>query len=246
MSHPGDSTPHAEFGATYWEERYRSGEATRPHQPSPSLVAEASELVPGRALDAGCGRGADVIWLETRGWHVTALDVSGTVLGRAREAANAAGEDVAGRIDWMRADLTAWEPGERRFDLVTSHYVHVPGPATGIFGRLAAWVAPGGTLLVCGHDDRPRTEPAAHTGADHGGHRSAGGARPGAEPGHQHVHPPGARIRTDQVTVALPADRWEILVAESRTHTVARPVGAGAVTLHDVVVRARRTGMPRR
>ncbi|MDX6215292.1 MAG: hypothetical protein QOG99_876 [Frankiales bacterium] len=144
--------PDGEFGAEYWEDRYRRGEPTSLQRPSPSLVDETGGLSPGQALDAGCGSGADSIWLASRGWHVTALDVSATALAHARKTARAAGEDIADRIEWVHADLTDWDPGERRFDLVTSHYVHVPGPAEDLFGRLASWVAPGGTLLVVGHD----------------------------------------------------------------------------------------------
>ena len=206
-----------EFGAAYWEERYRGGEGATRHDPSPSLVAEASGLAAGTALDAGCGRGADAVWLGARGWRVTAVDVSPAALGHGQQAARAAGPGVAERIAWVHADLGDWEPGER-FDLVTSHYVHVPGSAEDLFGRLASWVAPGGTLLVVGHD---------------------GG------PGHGQPHPPGSQVRARQVTSALAGGSWEVLVAESRTHTVQRPGGAGAVTLHDVVVRARRTAAGR-
>lgn len=213
-----DRTEPGEFGAVYWEDRYRAGEGGGRSAPSPSLVAEAAGLAPGLALDAGCGRGADSLWLAARGWQVVAVDVSDTALAGARESAEAAGRDVADRIEWVRADLTAWAPGGRRFDLVTSHYVHVPGAAEDLFRRLASWVAPGGTLLVVGHDDEAGTDP-GHDG---------------------HAHPPGARIRAAQVTAALPDDQWEVVVAESRTRTVERPGGAGAVTFHDVVVRARR------
>ena len=62
---------------------------------------------------------------------------------------------AAARITWTAADLTGWEPTSR-FDLVTSHYVHVPGPPEALFARLASWVAPGGTLLVVGHGHAER------------------------------------------------------------------------------------------
>lgn len=215
MSRSEDPVAHGRFGAGYWEGRYRDGEGAGRRDPSPSLVTEAGALPPGRALDAGCGRGADAVWLASRGWHVTAVDVSGTAVSRASEDASAAGREVAERIEWVRADLTTWEPGERAFDLVTSHYVHAPGTAEDLFRRLASWVAPGGTLLVVGHGD------------------SAGRA---------HAHAPGSQLRAAQVTAALPGDRWEIVVAEARTHVVQGPDGAGAVALADVVVRARRTG----
>lgn len=218
MTRPEDPEPAGEFGAEYWEGRYRSGDPTSLQDPSPSLVDETRGLPPGQALDAGCGSGADAIWLAARGWQVTALDVSATALAQADQTARSAGQDVAERIEWVHADLTDWDPGERRFDLVTSHYVHVPGPAEELFGRLASWVAPGGTLLVVGHS--------------HGGDR--------------HAHPRGAQVRTEQVTAGLPEDQWEVIVAEARTQTVRHPADQSAVTLHDSVVHARRKGRSRR
>lgn len=44
-----------EFGKAYWEERYRGHAAAYDGRPNPQLVAEAGELAPGTALDAGCG-----------------------------------------------------------------------------------------------------------------------------------------------------------------------------------------------
>jgi len=212
---PDDPTADPEFGPEYWEDRYRNGESTSLRDPSPSLVEETAELPPGRALDAGCGGGTDAIWLASRGWRVTAVDVSETALARARETGHAAGAVIAERIEWVHADLADWTPGEQRFDLVTSAYVHVPGPADELFRRLASWVAPRGTLLIVGHDN---------------------------DGGHGHAHPRDAQVRTEQVTAGLPADQWEIVVAESRTRTATQPGGAADATLHDAVVRARRTG----
>jgi len=217
MTGPDEPTAYEEFGAAYWEDRYRSGEGTSKHDPSPSLVTETSGLTPGRALDAGCGVGGDALWLAAHGWQVTAVDISLTALEQGRRAAQAAGPAFAERIEWVHGDLTTRDPGQREFDLVSSHHVHVPGPPELLFRRLASWVQPGGTLLVVGHD---------------GGH--------GHQHGHGHAHPPGAQVRAAQIVSGLPEDQWDVVVAESRTHTVQRPDGGGPVTLDDVVVRARR------
>lgn len=195
MSDAQDRPRSDDFGAEYWEDRYQAVGPRIPHDPSPSLVAETAGLPPGRALDAGCGPGADALWLAARGWHVTAVDVSATAIARARDRAQAAGDEVAARIEWIHADLTTWNTGDRRFNLVTSHYVHAPGPAEDLFGRLASWVAPGGTLLVVGHASGPGTGPDDH---NHG--RGDDG---------DHAHPPG--IRPEQVTAGLPQDQGTFL-----------------------------------
>jgi 2-polyprenyl-3-methyl-5-hydroxy-6-metoxy-1,4-benzoquinol methylase len=145
-----------EFSKAFWEERYRGDTAGHPghtaghnRQPSPHLVAETCDLTPGTALDAGCGAGANAIWLASQGWRVTAVDIASNALRRAREQAEVVG--VATRVDWVEADLTSWTPATEQFDLVCAHYVHPAGSHEALLRRLAASVAPGGTLLIVDH-----------------------------------------------------------------------------------------------
>ncbi len=81
----------AMFEEQAWEERYRASPAVWSGNPNPQLVAEATDLPAGRALDIGSGEGADTIWLAARGWQVTALDFSRVALERAAGHAEAAG-----------------------------------------------------------------------------------------------------------------------------------------------------------
>ena len=117
-------------------------------RPNPTLVAEVGELPPRTALDAGAGEGGDACWLAAQGWQVTALDFSAAALHRVAEHAAAAGVEVTG----LQLDLTR-QPVPGRFDLVTSHYLQLPRDRREVaFGHLADAVAPGGTLLIVGHD----------------------------------------------------------------------------------------------
>ncbi|WP_377267004.1 class I SAM-dependent methyltransferase [Peterkaempfera sp. SMS 1(5)a] len=219
----------AAFGREFWEERYRGHPAGHSPQPSPQLLAETGELTPGRALDAGCGEGANALWLASHGWQVTAVDIAAAALGRAREHAEQADADAAGRIDWVRADLTAWAPAEEHFDLVTAHYVHPAAAGDALLHRLAASVAPGGTLLVVGH--HPSEE---HSAESHG-------------------RPPEAHVTAEEAAASLDPGRWEIVVAEVRSRPAAGPHPHGdghghghgrshghGMTLRDAVLRARR------
>ncbi|WP_409491509.1 class I SAM-dependent methyltransferase [Amycolatopsis sp. cmx-11-12] len=130
------------FDKDYWEEHWRQNGAGSP--PNPYLAREIGDLVPGTALDAGCGEGAEAIWLASRGWRVTAVDISAAALARAAE------RGTPERLRWVEADLGNWTP-ETTFDLVTTHYAHPAMPQLEFYDRVAHWVAPGGTLLVVGH-----------------------------------------------------------------------------------------------
>ncbi|MFJ1746953.1 class I SAM-dependent methyltransferase [Streptomyces sp. NPDC088116] len=205
-----------EFTRAFWEERY-SGHGTRhDRRPNPQLVTEAGDLAPGTALDAGCGEGADAIWLASRGWRVTAVDIAAAALRHGQACAEALGADVAGRIDFQVADLTDWTPPEDHFDLVSTHYVHPAASRQALFRRLAASVAPGGTLLVVGHHPSDPHAAASHDCA------------------------PQVHFTADEVAADLDPDRWDIRVAEARTRTVTFP-GGREVTMRDAVLRALRS-----
>jgi SAM-dependent methyltransferase len=185
------------FDRSSWERRWarvlrESPEMVASRPPNPYLLAEVGDVQPGIALDAGCGHGSEAIWLATAGWQVTAVDFSATALDFGRSTAEAAGRDVAARIEWVEGDLGTWSPPRGRFDLVHCLYVHVAGSVVDLVRRLGSGVAPGGTLLLVGH--RP-VDPA--TGA------------PTPAAGQVQVSVPEA-------LEALDASEWNILVAEDR------------------------------
>ena len=205
-------TPDTGSDAGSWEERYRSSSGVWSGRPNAQLVTEASGLPPGAALDLGCGEGADVVWLASRGWQVTGVDWSPTALDRA--AAHAAEAGVADRVEWVVADLAGWVPPTARYDLVSAHFLHpTAAERPGLLARLTAAVAPGGTLLWVGND---WSEGRAVWGAD--------------------------RFATPAELVAeLDPEAWEVLVAEERLRPALVHEGdVHAVT--DVVLRARRRG----
>ena len=137
------------FDRAYWEERYGAPGLTWSGAPNAVLVKEVAGLTPGRALDIGSGEGGDSIWLASRGWAVTGVDISQNALDKA--AARAA--SVGAEISWEQHDLSEWMPPPASFDLVTSHFMHLPATLRRpLFRALAVAVAPGGTLLIVGHD----------------------------------------------------------------------------------------------
>lgn len=143
--------------AAAWDERYRTWTDLPVAEPNAVLVDEADRLVPGRALDVGCGIGTEAIWLARHGWTVTALDVSQVVLDRAANRA----ADAGVQVQWRRGRLEDLSP--HGFDLVSAHYPALRRSADGDAEKaLLGAVAPGGTLLVVHHADVDAEAAKAH------------------------------------------------------------------------------------
>lgn len=132
-----------------WDRRYSSVENLWSAKPNRFVVAEVGELAPGRALDLACGEGQNGIWLATLGWEVTGVDYSEVAIAKARARA----EDDGLTADFVCADLVEYEPSHGSYDLVLLLYLHIPSNERRLVHRKAAKaVAPGGTLLLVGHD----------------------------------------------------------------------------------------------
>ena len=156
-----------------WDARYSEREGAKwSGQPNGRLVAEVADRTPGRALDVGCGEGADAIWLARRGWTVTAIDISEVAIYRAREAGELAGVTV----EWIYGDALQPPFLARSFDLVSMQYPALPKAAgEAAVRRLLDTVRPGGLVLAVYHDldDEHRehmksrgVDPADYFGAD--------------------------------------------------------------------------------
>ena len=199
------------FEAPGWEERYSGEQKMWSGDPNPQLVAEVSALLPGTALDVGCGEGGDVIWLAQQGWTVTGADFSAN--GLARAAAHAQEAGVAERTQWWQVDARTFSAEGRAYDLVATHFLHPPaGGMVEVTRRLADAVAPGGHLLVVGH------APSEVFTQLNAGHHAA-------------------MFLAKDLLPALP-DGFEVLVAEQRPRTVTRD--GVTVDIDDSTLLARR------
>jgi SAM-dependent methyltransferase len=206
----------AMFERAAWEERYQSKPAIWSGNPNVQLVAEASDLKPGRALDVGSGEGADAVWLAARGWQVTGIDIAQTALDRAAAHADAAGPEVAERISWHQVDLRHDAVPAGPYDLVSVHFMHLPvAERTALYARLADAVAVGGTLLIVGH---------------HPSDLRSGAHRP---------HFPDMMFTAEQLAADLDPADWDVLVTDTRPRTATGHEGE-TVTINDAVLVARR------
>jgi SAM-dependent methyltransferase len=203
------------FGADFWDERYRSAGRVWSGKPNPQLVAEVAGLTPGRALDVGCGEGADAVWLAGAGWTVVAADLSAVALERAAAHARDAGPAVAARIEWRQADLLAQPPEPGCYDLVSAQFIQLPlEPRTALFAALAAAVRDGGMFLVVGH---------------HPSDLDTGVPRP----------PMPELFYGPEEIAGLLDGSWTVRSCEARPRPATTPDGA-EVTIHDTVLAALR------
>ncbi|WP_405607154.1 class I SAM-dependent methyltransferase [Streptomyces sp. NBC_01508] len=197
-----DNSTDSPANEEFWDSRYGESDRIWSGDPNTVLVREVADLTPGSALDLGCGEGADAIWLAGQGWRVTASDISGVALAKARRHAAAADAGVADRIDWQRHDLGISFPAGT-FDLVSAQFLHSPDnmPREQILRAAAAAVAPGGVLLIVGHAGLPSWEPGPETDVS---------------------LPTPAEVLD---SLELPDGEWEVLLSDEHERIQTRPDG---------------------
>ena len=132
-----------------WDARYAQEGLLWSAKPNRFLVAEVSDLAPGRGLDLACGEGQNSIWLAGLGWRMLGVDYSPVAIDKARGRAERDG--VA--AEFLCDDLVTYEPEASAFDLVLLLYLHLRADERRpVLRRAARALAPGGTLMLLGHD----------------------------------------------------------------------------------------------
>lgn len=140
---------------------YRWGDPPWVGGPRDELVRLVSDgtLGSGRALDLGCGTGANSVFLAQNGFDVLGIDYADSAIRRAREAAAAAGAEV----EFMVGDVTDMVGVVGPFDVVVDYgtFDDLPyGDRPSYFSELLRVTAPGSRLLTwCFEHDPGRLGP---------------------------------------------------------------------------------------
>lgn len=210
-SHESHQSPST--AAEAWEFRYADAPQRWSGNANATLVDIVGGLTPGRAVDLGCGEGADAIWLARQGWQVLGVDISPTAVARARGAALEVGVDEGATFE--AHDLSTWEP-DGEIDLVTASFFHSHEelPRTEILRRVASHVTPGGHVAIVSHAALP--------------------------PWSEHTHLDELLLdAAGEVDALRLGDDWEVVLAEARERSATSPNGDPAL-LEDVAVLLRR------
>jgi len=156
--------------ASAWNDRYRGADLMWGIAPNRWVAQEVADLPAGRALDLACGEGRNALWPAGRGWQVTGVDFSAVAIEKARRLQDGTGAVV----DWVCADVLDYRSPEP-VDLALLCYLQLPAAERRAAVRgAAAGLAPGGVLLVIGHDSAnlergyggPQDPAVLFTGAD--------------------------------------------------------------------------------
>jgi SAM-dependent methyltransferase len=154
-------------------------------RPDLRRLLDAGEVTPAshpRAIDLGCGTGANVVELASRGFEVTGVDFSRVALGKAEQRARDAG--VGDRCRFVQADLTAATlpatlagPYDLLVDFGTLDDLDAAGRAT-LAAHVADLARPGAVVLFwCFYAARAELPRISFTGPSR--------MTPGIEPGEE-------------------------------------------------------------
>lgn len=129
----------------FWNEYYKNTSSPWT-TPDAGFVTEVTRLPIGRALELGCGDGADSIWLAEQSWEVTAVDFAPAAIENLTRIAEKKDVDIKGVV----ADVCTYQ-SNKKYDLVFMCYVHLPTDERNqMLNRATEALTPDGTLVYIG------------------------------------------------------------------------------------------------
>ena len=98
---------------------YLSGNArwdTGVTPPELQKLITSGEILPGRAVDLGCGTGVNALYLARFGWQVTGVDTAAQAVVQARQRVSQAPSSVRALTHFVSGDVTDWHWARFLFD----------------------------------------------------------------------------------------------------------------------------------
>jgi len=128
----------------HWDLKYEQG-LTSLTEPDPFFVSAYGQFVdqsfpnPGVALDLACGLGRHALWLASRNWRVSGVDLSVVAIAKLTQAAL----ERSVNLDLLVADAAEYKFEPSRFDLIVLFY-HLDRT---LFPKMVSALKPGGLLI---------------------------------------------------------------------------------------------------
>jgi SAM-dependent methyltransferase len=128
----------------HWDLKYEEGLPSLT-QPDPFFISAYRQFVEqsfpnaGVALDLACGLGRHALWLASRNWRVSGVDLSDVAIGKLSQAAL----ELNVNLDLFVGDAAEYRFEPARFDLIVLFY-HLD---RSLFPKMVSALKPGGLLI---------------------------------------------------------------------------------------------------
>ena len=129
---------------THWDTKYEQGLPSLT-EPDPFFISAYERFVtpslprPGVALDLAGGLGRHALWLASRSWQVTVVELSDVAIGKLRQAAL----ELKVNVNLFAGDAAKYKFEPAHFDLIVLFY-HLDHS---LFPRIGSALKPGGLLI---------------------------------------------------------------------------------------------------
>lgn len=127
-----------------WDERYDSELFAYGTEPNHYLKHQLNQLTPGSILFPAEGEGRNAVFAATKGWKVSAFDIS--MNGRKKALQLAEQNQVT--IDYQVGELSALHYEKETFDVIALIYAHFPADIkSSIHQMLQQYLRKGGLII---------------------------------------------------------------------------------------------------
>jgi 2-polyprenyl-3-methyl-5-hydroxy-6-metoxy-1,4-benzoquinol methylase len=145
MSSQDHGEEHNDDQRARWDNKYEQGLPSLT-EPDPFFISAYERFVnsslpkPGVALDLAGGLGRHALWLASRSWQVTVVEISDVAIGKLSQAAL----QLNVNVDLFAGDAAEYKLEPSQFDLIVLFY-HLD---RGLFPKIVSALKPRG-LLIC-------------------------------------------------------------------------------------------------
>lgn len=128
-----------------WETRYDTDAYVYGTDPNDFLRASVAQLPTGAALCLAEGEGRNAVFLAESGFEVHSVDLTEAGVAKTRRLARDRGVQVHASV----GDLSTFDIGVERWDLIVSIFAHMPPTVRrDLHRRTVAALKPGGVLVL--------------------------------------------------------------------------------------------------